>query len=170
MKQFQHRKAVKDFLFLLWSNDLNAFAAKFVCYLEIVLCNVLVDIDYSLFREPLPFDNVSLLFDLRGLPLIYYLLYIYAVFNEYDIPLFDVLNDLFINACPVQLAEPGDLLAHLRHHIVVICHPLLQRQLVLRRIKVGWRGALRSLSIAVRGEGCGWWVLAASETRKITII
>jgi hypothetical protein len=49
MKQFQHRKAVKDFLFLLWRNDFNAFAAKFVCYLEIVLCNVLVDIDYSLF-------------------------------------------------------------------------------------------------------------------------
>jgi hypothetical protein len=36
----------------------------------------------------------------------------------------------------MSVLQPGDFLTHLGHDIVVICHPLLKRELVLLRCLV----------------------------------
>ena len=136
MQQLKHGETVENLLFVLRGDHLDTFSTQLIGNLEIVLRDVLVDVHDCLLREALPFDYVFVCIGKPTLTLIYYLLNVHPILNEYDILLFQFLKNSRVDALAMSLLQPGNFIAHLGHDIVVICHPLFKRELILLRCQI----------------------------------
>lgn len=133
MQQLKHGETVEHLLLVLRGDHLDTLSSELVGNLEIVLGHVFVDVHDCLLGKALPFDYVLVRIGKPNLTLIYDLLNVHPILNEYDILLFQFFKDSLVDTFPMRVLKPGDFFAHLGHDIVVICHPLFKRELVLLR-------------------------------------